>query len=101
MPPFNWLANVACLFGVYMTVVILITQRHENELAERREQLTLELALLGEQKMAKLISLVEELRRDIPTVRDRHDAEAEALAVPADTQQVLDAIKQAHLSEGE
>ena len=35
--------------------------------------------LLAEQKIAKLIALMEELRRDIPTVKDRFDPEAEAM----------------------
>jgi uncharacterized membrane protein len=56
--------------------------------------LTLELAMLSEQKAAKLIELVEELRRDMPNVQDRVDQEAEALAQPADPEAVLEALKE-------
>ena len=38
--------------------------KREDELATRREQLTLQLAILSEQKAAKIISLLEELRQD-------------------------------------
>ena len=92
-PPFAWLQGLVSLVALYITVLILTTQRRENELTGHREQLTLELAILSEQKSAKIIALLEELRRDSPTVRDRHDAEADALSTPADPNAVLEAIK--------
>ncbi len=92
-PPFFWMQGVVALTALYMTVLILTTQRREDEMAGHREQLTLELAILSEQKSAKIIALLEELRRDNPMIRDRHDAEAEALSTPADPNSVLEAIK--------
>ena len=59
----------------------------------RREQLNLELAILSEQKTAKVVALLEELRRDSPTVRDRVDKQADVMARPTDAQSVIDAIK--------
>jgi uncharacterized membrane protein len=56
----------------------------------------LELAILSEQKTAKVIQLLEEFRRDNPMIRDRVDYEAEAMAQPADPQSVLAAIKETH-----
>ena len=82
------------LLALYVTVLILTTQRREDQLAGYREQLTLELAILGEQKSAKIIALLEEMRRDSPSLRNRVDEEAAAMAVAADPQAVLDAIKE-------
>ena len=65
-----------------------------------REQLTLELAILSEQKSVKIISLLEELRRDDPHFRNRHDVEAEALSTPADPNGVLEAIKNTQAATG-
>ncbi len=79
-----------------MTVLILVTQRREDQLASHREQLTLELGILSEQKAAKIIELLEELRRDMPHVRDRVDEEAVAMSAPADPEAVLNAIKETH-----
>lgn len=95
-PPFPWLEGVVSLVALYITVLILTTQRHDDQLAEHREQLTLELSILSEQKAAKIIELLEELRRDNPMLVNRYDPEAEAMAAPADPQSVLDAIKQSH-----
>jgi uncharacterized membrane protein len=92
--PFNGLQSVAGVGALFMTIFILVTQRREDELSELREQLTLELALLSEQKAAKLIELVEELRRDLPNVHNRADAEAANLSRPADPEAVLEALKE-------
>ena len=95
-PPFNGLATLASVLGVYVTVLILSTQRREGALAQLREQLTLELAILVDQKSAKTIQLLEEFRRDSPDVRDRHDAEAHVMSTPADPTSVFEAIKETH-----
>jgi uncharacterized membrane protein len=90
--PYAYLFDLGQALALYITVLILITQRRDDQLSELREQLALELAILGEQKNAKMIKLIEELRRDLPMVRDRADHEAAALSEPADPQTVLDAI---------
>jgi uncharacterized membrane protein len=95
-PPFPILQDIGTLAALYITVLILITTQREKEIGEHREQLTLELAILSEQKSAKIIQLIEEARRDNPLIGDRHDAEAAQLAVPADPEAVLDAIKDTH-----
>ena len=56
--------------------------------------------LLTEQKVTKLILLHEELRRDLPMVKDRHDAQSEALKQTPDAQKVLMAIEEGGLIEG-
>ncbi len=94
--PFNWLQGLVSLSSLVIASLILTTQRRDDELAGYREQLTLELSILGEQKTAKVIQLLEELRRDLPSVVNRVDHEATALARPSDPQAVLDAIKDLH-----
>ena len=92
-PPFFWLQGAVALTALYMTVFILTTQRREDKLAGLRDQLTLELSILSEQKSAKIIGLLEELRRDDPNISNRPDEHAEALATPADPNVVMDALK--------
>jgi uncharacterized membrane protein len=95
-PPFAWLEFFVSLVSLYMVVLVLTTQRRDDQLAQHREQLTLELAILSEAKTAKIIELLEAIRRDSPHLPDRHDEEAAAMAAPADPQSVLDAIKHTH-----
>ncbi len=92
-PPFGWLQIALAVLALFVTVFILISQRRDDELSELREQLTLELAMLADQKGAKIIALLEELRRDLPNVHDRLDAQAEELSQPADPEAVLEALK--------
>ena len=91
--PFPWLQGVVGTAGLVIASLILTTQRRDDELASYREQLVLELSILSEQKSAKIIELLEELRRDLPAVLNRVDHQANALAKPSDPQVILDAIK--------
>ena len=92
-PPYSYIQAITGIAGVYITLLILITQRRENELSEARDKLTLELAISNEQKSAKIISLLEEMRRDLPGLPDRDDPEAELLSQPADPQAVMEALR--------
>ena len=92
-PPFFWLQGAVSLLSLYMTSMILATQRREDEIAGYREQLTLELAILSEQKSSKIIDMLQALRRDNPNTPNRVDPEADAMSEPADPQAVLDRIK--------
>ena len=80
VPPFPLLQGAMTLLSLAMITFVLGAQRHEDELTERRDTLTLELALLSEQKTAKMIQLLEEFRRDSPQLADRRDQEAEVMA---------------------
>ena len=78
-----------------MTTMVLITQNRQTHDAEQRAQLDLQINLLAEQKVAKLIALLEELRRDLPIVQDRVDRAAEAMTEPVDPHAVLSALQEA------
>ena len=93
-PPFVWLELVVSFAALLIAVLILVSQRRADRLANLREQMTLEAALMTEQKTRKIIDLLEELRRDSPQVRDRDDAEASQMSAKADPRAVLDAIEE-------
>ena len=100
--PFGVLSTGVSLCAFFVVVLILITQRREEELARHHARLTLQLTIQGEQKTAKVIALLEELRRDSPSVRNRVDVEANAMAETADPTILLDALKEAQaVSSGE
>jgi len=91
-PPFFWLQGIVGLGALLTATVVLTKQNRLAKLAEQRAQLDLKVTLLTEQKAAKLIDLIEELRRDLPNVKDRHDAEAVALQRSMNPDQVLAAL---------
>lgn len=92
-PVFPWLQGAANLFSMFVVMLVLVAQKHEDELNAHRDTLTLELAILSEHKIAKVIQLLEELRRDSPQVHDRVDRQADQMAQPADAVSVLAATR--------
>lgn len=94
-PPFQGLSCFISIMSLYCVVLVITTQRRDESLDRKRELLTLELAILSEQKTTKVIALLEELRRDSPAVHDRIDEQANAMARHADPQSVFEAIKEA------
>lgn len=93
-PPFFWLQGSMGLSAILMATVILITQNRQTREAEQRAQLDLQVNLLVEKKVAKLIDLIEELRRDLPNVKNRVDEAANAMTKTVDAVAVLSALEQ-------
>lgn len=94
-PPYAALQTVMAVAALYVTLMILASQRRAARLTFQREQLTLELVILSERKVAKIIALLEELRRDHPELADRIDEQARAMAEPSDTEIMLEAARAA------
>ena len=92
--PFFWLQGGAGLYAALISTFVLATQNREKRNAEQRAYLELQVNLLSEQKTAKIIELLEELRRDMPSVRDRVDLQADAMQLPVNTNAVLDVLQE-------
>lgn len=93
-PPFAWLGTLLSLIALLTTTVVLIAQNRQTRLEQQRSHLDLQVNLLTEQKVTKVIHLLEELRRDLPFVADRHDAQATAMQERADAAQVISALNE-------
>jgi uncharacterized membrane protein len=91
-PPFFWLQGCVALYASVVSTLVLITQTRQQHHAEQRAYLELQINLTSEQKTAKVISLLEELRRDIPSVHNRVDLEAEAMTHAVDAKAVIIAL---------
>lgn len=93
-PPFSSLQGIITFIGVLITMAVLVRQNRLARVEEDRAHLELQINLLAEQKTTKIIMLLEELRRDLPNVHDRHDEHAETLQATTNPDAVLDAIEQ-------
>jgi uncharacterized membrane protein len=93
-PPFSWLQGIVSFNALLLTIAVLIRQKRMAQLAEHRAHLDLQINLLTERKVSKILQVVDELRRDLPARRRGHDQETAELALPADTEALLDAIKE-------
>jgi uncharacterized membrane protein len=100
-PPFVTLEAIIALAALLITTIVLIGQNRLAKLEQRRGQMELQVNILTEQKTTTIIRLLEELRRDLPMVRDRHDPDAATLQEPTDATQILTALeKEQRAGEG-
>jgi uncharacterized membrane protein len=91
--PFFTLQGIVSLSALVTSLVVLIGQNRESTLESQRTHVHLQVSILAEQKITKLISLVEELRRDLPSVSNRHDQEAEAMQLATDPQALIERLE--------
>jgi uncharacterized membrane protein len=95
--PFPLLDGILSLAALVSTTVILIAQHRQTRIEQQHMHIALQVNLLTEQKVAKIINLLEELRRDLPMVKDRYDPQAASLAKETDALQLLTAIEEGGL----
>jgi uncharacterized membrane protein len=100
-PPFAWLDGLLTFIALITTTIVLIAQNRQEKLEQQRAHLDLQVNLLTEQKVTKLIHLLEELRRDLPMVKDRHDPQAAAMQEGTDADQVVSALREVGLTSGD
>ena len=80
--------------ALLITTGVLVRQTQQDKIAERRSHLMLQINLLNEQKIAKVIELIEELRNDTPDVANRFDWEATIMQQATDPQVVLNILQE-------
>lgn len=91
--PFAILNTIVSAGAFIATFLILSGQRREEDAAKRISRLTLHLAAESEQKIAKLIQLVEEQRRDSAHMPNRHDPEAEEMSSAAGPRALVERLE--------
>lgn len=90
--PFHFLQGIIGLSALLTATIVLSKQNRLAKLEEQRAHLDLKVNLLTEQKTAKMIDLLEELRFDLPNVRNRSDAKATEFKHALNPEQVLAAL---------
>jgi uncharacterized membrane protein len=95
LPKFDLEQDWLDLTSLLISTGVLVSQTRQGKLSERRSHLVLQLNILTEQKITKLIALIEELRTDLPNVHNRYDSEAEMMKQVIDPLVVLDVLHDA------
>ena len=91
-PPYFWLQGIVSLHALLLTIAVLIRQNRMAELAEHRAHLDLQINLLTEQKVAKILEILAKRDGEASEAVDRETGDD--LTKPADPQALLAAIKQ-------
>ncbi|HEY6454297.1 MAG TPA: DUF1003 domain-containing protein [Steroidobacteraceae bacterium] len=97
--PFPLLDGILSLAALITTTVVLIAQNRQTRIEQQHMHISLQVNLVTEQKVAKIIKLLEELRRDLPMVKDRDDPQAASFGQETDALQVLTAIEEVGLTK--
>jgi uncharacterized membrane protein len=92
-PPFPGLQCCVSVAALLIGTMVLTSQNRQTRHSEQRSQLDLEVNLQAEAKVTKLIQLLEELRRDMPSVPNRVDLVASEMQEVADPHRVLSALE--------
>ena len=92
-PTFVILAMVASVEAIFLSTFILITQNRMAGAADRRAELDLQVSLLAEAEITKLVELVSMIaeRMDLPTAEQQEIEEMKQRVAP---EEVLDAIEE-------
>ncbi|HEX5238668.1 MAG TPA: DUF1003 domain-containing protein [Sphingomicrobium sp.] len=92
-PTFVILAMVASVEAIFLSTFILITQNRMAAAADRRAELDLQVSLLAEAEITKVVELVSMIaeRMDLPTSQQQEIEEMKKRVAP---EAVLDAIEE-------
>jgi uncharacterized membrane protein len=93
-PTFVVLAMIASVEAIFLSTFILITQNRMAASADRRAELDLQVSLLAEAEITKLVELVSEIaeRMEVPAARE---GDVEEMKQRVQPEAVLDAIEEA------
>lgn len=78
--PFGFLTTAVSLEAIFLAVIVLISQNREANITDLREEIDLQINLLAEQKITRIINMLDEI----------HDH----LGLPADDDEELIEMKQ-------
>ena len=94
-PPFFWLQGIVSANALLLTIAVLIRQNRMSRLSQHHSHLDLQINLLTEQKVTRILNLLETRQGYAPVQSGQGGASAE-LAKPADPEAILHAIKKQH-----
>lgn len=91
-PSFVILAMVASVEAIFLSTFVLISQNRMSELADKRADLDLQISLLAEHEISRMISLVQQVAERMG-IEEALDPELDELARDVHPEMVLDNIE--------
>ena len=96
-PSFVILAMIASVEAIFLSTFVLITQNRMAMLADRRDDLNLQISLLAEHEVTRIIQITTRIA-DRLGIEEVHDPELQDLMRDVDPEKVLDTIGKAEAS---
>ncbi|WP_242693111.1 DUF1003 domain-containing protein [Sabulibacter ruber] len=96
LPPFDEsfvvLAMFASVEAIFLSTFVLISQNRSSEQADKRADLDLQVSLLAEHEVTRLITLVTAIAKKLE-IEESHDPEMDELAKDVHPEKVLDTME--------
>lgn len=99
-PDLVLVATFAAIEAIFLTTLVLINQNRMSAVTERRAELDLQISLLTEHEVTRMLHLVSAMAERL-NVRSAVDEEIEELKQDVEAAEVLDKIEHADGAEGE
>jgi uncharacterized membrane protein len=91
-PSFVVLAMFASVEAIFLSTFVLISQNRMNIQADKRAELDLQVSLLSEHEITKLVALVSAMAKKMG-IEEAHDKELEELAKDVHPEKVMDTME--------
>ena len=92
-PSFVVLAMFASVEAIFLSTFVLISQNRMNEEADKRAELDLQISLLTEHEVTKLITMVREIAKKMD-ISEAYHPEIDELAQDVRPEKVMDTMEQ-------
>jgi len=99
-PELVLVATFAAIEAIFLTTLVLINQNRMSAVAEKRAELDLQISLLTEHEVTRMLHLVSAMAERLK-VRSSVDEEIEELKQDVEAGAVLDKIESADAAQGE
>jgi uncharacterized membrane protein len=93
-PSFVTLAMIASVEAIFLSTFVLITQNRMNAQADQRAELDLQISLLTEHEVTKLIALVSGIAKKM-NIETAYDSELDELSQDVHPEKVIDTMEKA------
>lgn len=86
-PPFIMLINVVSLEAIFLSIFVLISQNRESRISDLREEFDLQVNMVAEQEVTKIIHLVAYIIKHLNIPYEK-DPELKRMMRPLDTEEI-------------
>ena len=90
--PFGLLTMIVSLEAIFLSTFVLISQNRQALLSDKRAKLDLQVNLIAEQEVTKVLALLAEIHSHLG-ISDEHDEEVRSMQEPTELLKLADAME--------
>ncbi len=95
--PFNLLSFIVSIFGIFLSIVVLISQNRQGRIADVRQRIEFEINVRAETEITKILHMLDEIHAKLDIAKI--DSELEKMKEDINIEEIKDVIEESILSE--